>query len=265
MRASASSEPLVDHEWQATTAVAALTSALDEPHAVAQPAEHVVVRRDSSREEREGMSEASVGTELSAAPAIAVTTHTTDAGSALTPSFSATQPVEETPQERGDLHRARQEEMRKAVFTLRCALGSGGAGTQCEVYCRHVEQWERGLDFAAKLAPFPPTLRKAGQRLPAAKHEARDAFAKQIRIIKSRAAALKARDASVKHGVGKTTEGRLLAVKLHRRELKHTKLKCSRGGCRLRPPRPPPAESEPKLEPEQLPQLLADVWRCFNF
>ena len=47
MRASASSEPLVDREWQATTAVAALTSALDEPHAVAQPAEHVVVRRDS--------------------------------------------------------------------------------------------------------------------------------------------------------------------------------------------------------------------------
>ena len=72
MRASASSEPLVDREWQATTAVAALTSALDEPHAVAQPAEHVVVRRDSSREEREGMSEASVGTELSAPPAIAV-------------------------------------------------------------------------------------------------------------------------------------------------------------------------------------------------
>ena len=75
MRASASSEPLVDHEWQATTAVAALTSALDEPHAVAQPAEHVVVRRDSSREEREGMSEASVGTELSAPPAIAVATN----------------------------------------------------------------------------------------------------------------------------------------------------------------------------------------------
>ena len=72
MRASASSEPLVDREWQATTAVAALTSALDKPHAVAQPAEHVVVRRDSSREEREGMSEASVGTELSAPPAIAV-------------------------------------------------------------------------------------------------------------------------------------------------------------------------------------------------
>ena len=72
MRASASSEPLVDREWQATTAVAALTSALDEPHAVAQPAEHVVVRRDSSREEREGMSEASVGTELSAPPVIAV-------------------------------------------------------------------------------------------------------------------------------------------------------------------------------------------------
>ena len=72
MRASASSEPLVDREWQATTAVAALTSALDEPHAVAQPAEHVVSRRDSSREEREGMSEASVGTELPAAPAIAV-------------------------------------------------------------------------------------------------------------------------------------------------------------------------------------------------
>ena len=75
MRASASSEPLVDHEWQATTAVAAVTSALDEPHAVAQPAEHVVVRRDSSREEREGMSEASVGTELSAPPAIAVATN----------------------------------------------------------------------------------------------------------------------------------------------------------------------------------------------
>ena len=66
MRASASSEPLVDREWQATTAVAAVTSALDEPHAVAQPAEHVVVRRDSSREEREGMSGASVGTVLSA-------------------------------------------------------------------------------------------------------------------------------------------------------------------------------------------------------
>ena len=75
MRASASSEPLVDREWQATTAVAAVTSALDEPHAVAQPAEHVVVRRDSSREEREGMSEASVGTELSAPPAIAVATN----------------------------------------------------------------------------------------------------------------------------------------------------------------------------------------------
>ena len=72
MRASASSEPIVDREWQATTAVAALTSALDEPHAVAQPAEHVVVRRDSSQEEFEGMSDASVGTVLSAPPAIAV-------------------------------------------------------------------------------------------------------------------------------------------------------------------------------------------------
>ena len=75
MRASASSEPLVDREWQATTAVAALTSALDEPHAVAQPAEHVVSRRDSPREEREGMSEASVGIELPAPPAIAVATN----------------------------------------------------------------------------------------------------------------------------------------------------------------------------------------------
>ena len=72
MHVSTSFKPLVDRKWQATTAVAALTSALYEPHAVAQPAEHVVVRRDSSQEEFEGMSDASVGTVLSAPPAIAV-------------------------------------------------------------------------------------------------------------------------------------------------------------------------------------------------